>query len=234
MTGPEKEEILRQKRLAFIGRVVTAFTKKIPHHLDVLQDSAARLAHLLEQQNEEFQEDKQKLTHLLSAIERHLIIFSQKTENLDRFAIRLGTLPCTFNPVEVVEEAIIFSTRLAHLCKASLKLEVDEALPSLHSDPACIHFLVTIAIHKMLEQVGCGGKVFVSIRPSGNKLLIRVTGHGTLEPMAPCELDTGDSYWSIGQQMAADLGAHLESANIERDTKLITLSLPVEQDLKKF
>lgn len=233
MTGSEKEEILRQKRLAFIGQVLTTFTKKIPHHFDVLQDSADRLAHLLEQIDEGPQTDKQKLAHLLSTIERHLMIFSQKTQYLDRFARRLRTVSCTFNPVEVVEEAIIFSTRLANLCRVSLKLEVDEPLPSLQSDPACIHFLVTIAIHKMLEQVGEGGKVLVRMRPSDKKLLISVRGHGTFEPTAPCEPDTRDPYWTTGQQMAADLGVHLESANIERDTRLITLSLPVKQDLKK-
>jgi hypothetical protein len=230
MTGPEKEEILRQKRLVFIGQVLTTFTKKIPHHLDVLQDSAARLAHLLERVDQGSQTDKQKLAHLLSTIERHLMIFSQKTQHLDRFARRLGTLPCTFNPVKVVEEAIIFSTRLAHLCRASLKLEVDEAWPSLQSDPVCIHFLVSIAIHKMLEQVGEGGEVFVRVGPSGNKLLIRITGYGTFDPIPPSEPDIGDPYWSIGQQMAADLGVHLEPANIEPDTRLITVSLPVEQD----
>lgn len=234
MTGPEKEEIWRHRRLAFIGEVLTTFTKKIPHHLDVLQDSARRLAHLLEHQNQESQEEKQKLTHLLSAIERHLIMLSHKTQHLDRFGKRMGKLPSTFNPAEVVEEAIIFSARLAHLCKASLELEVDEPLPSLHSDPICIHFLVSIAIHKMLEQVGEGGKAFVRVGPSGNKLLIRVTGQGTFEPIAPSEPDAGDAYWPMGQQMAANLGGHLEPANIERDTKRISLFLPVEQDFKKF
>jgi hypothetical protein len=34
--------------------------------------------------------------------------------------------------------------------------------------------------------------------------------------------------------MAANLGGHLEPADIERDTRLITLFLPVEQDFKKF
>ena len=230
MTGLEKEEMLHQGRLAFVGEVLTAFTQKIPHHMDVIQDSARRLAHLLEEINQESQEDKQKLASILSAIERHLIMFSQKTQNLDRFGKRMGTLPCTFNPAEVVEEAIVFSARLAHLHGVSLKLEVEEALPSLNSDPVCIHFLVSIAIHKMLEQAGEGGRVLVRIRPSDKKLLIRVTGQGTFEPIAPSEPEAGDPYWSIGQQMAADLGAHLEPANIERDTKRITLSLPVEQE----
>lgn len=234
MTGPEKEEMLRQRRLAFIGEVLAAFTQKIPHHMDVVQDSARRLAHLLEHQNQESQEDKQKLAHLLSAIERHLIMFSHKTQNLNRFGKRMGTLPSTFDLAEVVEEAIIFSARLAHLHKVSLKLEMDEPLPSLYGDPICVHFLISIAIHKMLEQVGEGGKVFVRVKPSGNKLLIRVTGHGTFEPIAPSEPEEGDAYWPTGQQVAADVGVHLEPANIESDTRLITLFLPVEQGLKKF
>jgi len=233
MTRPEKEEMLRQRRLAFIGGVLTAFTRKIPHHLAPLQDSARRLAHLLEKIDQESQEDKQKFNRLLSAIERHVMIISQKTQNLDRFGKRMGMLPCTHNPVEVVEEAIIFSTRLAHLRGVSLKLEVDEGLPSLYSDPVCIHFLVSIAIHNMLERLGEGGKVLVRIGPSEKKLLIRVTGHGTFETGTPSELKAGDPYWSIGQQMAENLGGYLEPAKIERDTKLITLFLPVEQDFKK-
>lgn len=230
MTGLEMEEILHQKRLAFIGEALTALMQKIPHHMDVIQDSAGGLAHLLEEINQESQEDKQKLAPLLSAIERHLLMFSQKTQSLDRFGKRMGTLPCTFNPAEVVEEAIVFSARLAHLHGVSLKLEMDDALPSLFSDPVCFHFLVSIAIQKMFDQVGEGGKVLVRIRPSDKKLLIRVTGHGTTESTAPSEPEAGDPYWRMGQQMASNLGGHLEPANIERDTKLITLFLPVEQD----
>jgi signal transduction histidine kinase len=234
MTGPEEREMLRQRRLAFIGQVLTAFTRKIPHHSDTLQGSARRLAHLLKQINQESLQDKQKLAQLLSAIERHLMIFRQKTQNFDRFGKRMGMLPCRFNPVEVVEEAIIFSTRLAHLQKVSLKLEVDEALPSLYSDPVRFHFLVSIAIHSMLERLGEGGKVLVRIGSSEKKLLIRVTGHGTFGPIAPSEPKAGDLYWPIGQQMAANLGVHVEPADIERDTELISLFLPVEQDFKKF
>ena len=234
MTGPEKEEMLRQKRLAFIGQVLTAFTRKIPHHLVPLQDSARSLAHLLEEINQESQEDKQKFARLLSAIERHLMIISQKTQNLDRFGKRMGTLPYTHNPVEVVEEAIIFSARLAHLRGLSLKLEVDGALPSLYSDPVCIHFVVSIAIHNMLERLSEGGEVLVRIGHSEKKLLIRVTGHGTFEPITPSEPKAGDPYWSIGQKLAAGLGGHLEPANIEGDTKRITLFLPVEQGVRRF
>lgn len=226
MTGPEKEEMLRQRRLGFIGKVLPAFTREIPDHLATLQDSARRLAHLLEQITQETLEDKQKLADLLSAIERHLKIFSQKTQYLDRFGKRMGTLPCTFNPGEVVEEAVLFLTRLAHLRKVSLRVEVDQTSPSLYGDFTCVHFLVSIIIESMLERIGESGQVIVRACPSEKGLRISVAGQGTLVPISASRHEVENRYWAIGQELAADLGGDLQPTDPEHNTREFSLFLP--------
>ncbi|MGD2127419.1 MAG: hypothetical protein PVG99_15180 [Desulfobacteraceae bacterium] len=228
MTEREKEEVLRQRQLAFIGRMLTAFTGKISRHLAALQASADRLAHLLEKANQETEEDKKKLADLLSTIERHLEIFSRRTQHLNRFAQRMGLLPCTFEPREVIEEAVLFSTRLADVRKVSLRLDADETSPNLCSNPVYIHSLVSILIHTMLERVSEKGEVIVSTAPSDKGLRISVAGLGTLEPLAPSESEAGFGYWTIAQQIAASLGGNLQPAAIEHDTRRISVFLPSE------
>lgn len=233
MMKQEKGESLRQKELAFIGKMLTAYTQKISDHLSVLQVSADRLANLLEQANQGTEEDNRKLADLLSPIGRHLTNVSQKTQHLQRFGQRMGTGLSTFNHVEVIEEAILFSTRLAQVYKASIRLKAEKSLPNLHSNPVCLHFLVSMAINRMLARVGEGGKVLVRTGPSDKGLCITVAGHGTWESVTSSEGEKAEQDWSMGQGLAAGLGGYLEPATPGHDTAQLSIYLPMEGDLKQ-
>lgn len=227
MMEHEKAKLLHQRQLAFIGKMLIAFTQKIPHHLAALQASAGRLSNLLEQAHHENEKHNRKLADLLSTIERYLKILDQKTHHLHRFSQRMGRQPSAFNPGEVIEEAVLFSRRLAHLRKVSIKLEVDDTSLRLYGDPTCVHFLVSILIDIMLERTSESGEVIVSARPSGKKFRISIAGNGTLAPIPASRHEMENRYWAIGQELAADLKGHLEPASIERDTRQMSLFLPL-------
>lgn len=234
MIEHEREKLLHRSQLAFIGKMLMALTQKIPHHLAALQASAGRLATLLEQAHQEKEQDNPKLTDLLSTIERYVKILDQKTQHLNQLGQRMGRQLSTFNPGEVVQEAVLFSTRLAHLREISLRLEVEEPSPTVYGDSTCVHFLVSILIDTMLERMGEGGQVIVNARPSEKGFRISVAGHGTLAPISDFRHDMENRSYTLAQKLAVDLKGHLEPANIQGDTRLLALFLPVEQDVKEF
>ena len=230
---PEKEEMFRQRQLALIGKILTGLTQETSNHLQTLQASAGRLFSFLGQANQESGEDYKKFADILSSIERHIKFLNQKSLHLHRFGLRMGTALSTFDPGEVIEEAVLFSTHLAHLYNVSLRLEVDETLPGLYSDPVYVHFLVSILIHSMLEQVGGDGKITVSARPIEKDLLIRVEGQGLFEATTPPNEEARSAYWSIGQRLVSDLRGRLQPEVMEHETKRITLFLPLRQASNK-
>lgn len=224
---PDQEEILRQKQMAFIGKMLDDLTQRTRNHLGTIRESVERLGDVLRQADRCTEEDRKKYVGILSSIERNAKILDRKNHNLYRFAQRTGTAFSTFDPKELVEEAMSFSTRFARLREVSIKPEVAETLPSLYSDPGRIYFLVSILINDMLERVARGGKIILRAGSVEKGVLIEIEGSGTLESVATTE--KGNRYWSIGEHVAVDLGGHLKTTEIAHDMQRTSLFLPVKQ-----
>ncbi len=225
--GLRTEEILRQRELTLIGTMLASVTHGIREHLASTEESAARLVGLLGQANQGTVGDRKKLAALLFAIERHVKILTYKSEYLDRFARRMGSLFSPFDSREVVEEAVLFSTRPAHLRGTSLRLEGAKPLPRLYGDPLRVHFLVVILIRSMLEQVSEGGEVIVRVGPAEKGVLVEAEVHGTQDASKETSEEV-TRYWTIGQQVVTDLGGDLQPASMARDVKRTTLFLPIQ------
>jgi len=228
--GPDKEEVLRQRQLAFVGKMLDGYTHSIPEYLATIQESTGSLGDLLGQASQVTEEDREKFVTILSTIERQVKKLEGKSQHLGRFAKRMGTAFAAFDPAEVVEEAVSFSNRSARIREVSLIPEVAEGLPSLYGDPARIHFLVWILIDDMLEQVGRGGKIILRAGALEKGVLIEVEGYGTAEALTSAEKE--NPYWSIGQQAVADLGGYLRTTEIQGDRRQSSLFLPMDLALE--
>ena len=223
-----KEEMLRQRQLAVIGKVLASFAQGMQDRLATIRESDVWLGDLLGQAGEGTEEDRGRFGEILSTIERQVKVLDRKSEYLSRLARRMGMELCTFDPGEIVEEAVTLSSRSAHLREVSLRPKVAETLPSLYGDPVRVHFLVLILINDMLERTGRGGKVIVRAGSVEKSVLIEIEGSGTLEAVAPPP-EEGNQYWSIGQQVVADLGGRLQTTAIGRDKNRTSMILPIKQ-----
>jgi signal transduction histidine kinase len=219
---------LRKRELTFIGSVLASVTLGIREHLARTQESAARLVDLLGQANQGTGDDREKLADLLLAIQRHVKILIHKSDHLDRFARRMSSLFSTFDLREVVEEAILFSTRPAQRCEVSLRLEVANPLPSLYGDPLRVHFVVLILMHSMLERMSRGGEVIVRVGPKEKGVFVEAEVDGTQDAASKEPSEEVTRYWTIGQQIVTDLGGDLQPASMAHDVKRTTLFLPTQ------
>jgi signal transduction histidine kinase len=225
----DKEEMLRQRQLALIGCVLVAFTCRLRKHLGAIEESAGRLDKRMVKANLWTEEDGRTLADALSIIKRHVNMLAEKSRYLDRFGQRTGTPVSSFDPREIVEEAMLFFSRSARVRGVSLTAQSGETLTNLSGDPLRIHFLVSILIDSMLQRASKGGEVIVAAGPVEEGALISIERRGALETMAPAAAQEGNPYWSIGQHVVADLGGRLHPTTITHDTKRASLFLPLKQ-----
>lgn len=222
-----KKDMLRQSQLASIGNVLSAFSHSIQSCLAPVRESAGWVRELLGQECPGLEDDREKFADILLTIEKQINILVQKSELLNRFAQRMGTTFSIFEPGEIVEESVSFSSRFTRLHNVSLSSEISETLPALYSDPVRIHFLVSILINDMLEKTDSGGKIVLRADPIEEGVLIEVEGYGVSEAVAPVS-DKGNQYWLLCRQVLDDLGGRLEITTIGRDRRRTSLFLPIE------
>jgi signal transduction histidine kinase len=221
----DKAEMLRQRQLAFVGKQLAGFSFGMEGHLATIRKSADCLGDCLQQAAGATVEERDRFAQILSTIQKQIKILVTKSQHLFRFAQRMDTALSTFDPGELVEEVLAFSSRLARVREVTLRPEVAEILPSLYNDPMRIHFLVLVLMNDMLERVGSGGEVILRATPAENGVLIEVEGQGIKETGARSP-EGEHSHWLIGQQVVAGLGGRLETTGIGSDRKRSSLFLP--------
>jgi hypothetical protein len=223
----EKREIVRQEQLAFIGQLLDGYASGMKKHLAAIKESVVWLGDHLQQAAEATEEERKQFTDILATVERQVGILDEKSQHLDRFAGRMDPAFSTFDPGEVVQEVLSFSTRLARVREVSLTPEVAETLPGLYSDPARIHFLLVILIEDMVERVGSGGKVILRASPVENAVLVEVEGHA-VSGAPPSPSEENNPHWSIGQQIVSDLRGRFETTDVENDVTRSSVFFPLD------
>ncbi len=222
----DENKMLRRGHSVVIGKVLAGLIEKVPVHLKSLKTSACRLAGLFDSTKQEIGEDGNKFAEILSSIDRHIDLIAGKIKILNRFSHRMGSSPAVFDPKEIIEEAVLFSARLAHLYNITIKLDLDNNLPGLHNNPVGIHFLVSKIITWMVTRMEGGGELIVRAKDAEEGLLIDVEGQGQLKEGYSSERDATDPFWPIVQGLIEELGGRWESETREYPIKRISLFLP--------
>jgi hypothetical protein len=227
--GSDREEILRQRQLIFVGKVLAGLADKMQTHWASIQDLSRRLEERLEHQTAWPPDDKDRFAVPLTTIEKHLQLLIEKCEHLNRFSKRTS-LPISFlDAGEVVEETVSFWTRFARVRKISLSQETAEALPSIRSDPVQVHFLLSVIIQGMLERLTSGGEVVLRAAPSERGVVIKVEGHGTSRAADSSLPENENPYGPACEQVVNNLGGSLQKESTTDGIERTALFLPVER-----
>jgi len=225
---PNMQERLRQRRLAFIGKVLADFPADCRHHLALIQESTDWLGErLLKQTGHVAPEDKDKFGEILATITRHVKILYQKNYYLDRFARRIGATSFTPDPADIITEAVSFLSRPARLRKVAVTTAMPEPLSGVSHDPGLVYFLVSIILNDMLERVAEGGNILIQARPAEKSVLLEVEGYPVQESPDPAR-DGENRHWSLCRQVATRFDGHLETETIGKNKRRTSLFLPVK------
>ncbi len=230
---PNEEERRHQRQCTFIGKVLAEYTHGTRNYLATIRESAGWLGDLLGQPSEGIEDDRRQFLDVLSTIERQVKILEHTTDHLSRFAQRMGIGSSTFDPADIVQEAVSFFTRFARRNEFSLQSEIGETVSSLFGDPVQVHVLLWVLMNDMVQQVGKGGRVTLRTRSAGQDVLIEVEGYREPEVTA-AGVEEGAQYWSIAQEIVADIGGRLERTAPGSDIYRTFVFLPAEQARRAY
>ena len=227
MPERDEKEAFRNRDVSFIGLVLACTGDDIRNRLAHVEESAARVRNLLEEEGDVSNENHNSPADILSTIDRQLKLLGQKIHYLSRFAKRMDKRFCIFDPGQILEEAVSFSTRFARMKSVSLVYEPRRTLPTLSSDPLAVHFLVSTLIKDMVKRVQKGGAVSVRTQPENRGLMIDISGRGSFKASGTGLPQAGDEdpYRAAVDRMLGPLGGHLETsepgANVRKASLLL-------------
>lgn len=205
-------------------------TERISMRLGELQSAVDRLSRILDRERREIGEDAPKFDKIVLSIESHINLLTGKVRVVNRFFRRIGQAPSLFDPKEVIEEAVLFSARLAHLKRVAVTVETDEDLPKVRSNPAGLHFIVSGVMARILTGMREGGTILVKGVRQGGKALIQVEGKGQWEEGSTGAVEVDDLFRPIAGEMPVEHGIVRLSEAEGPSLKRVSLFLDVTSD----
>ena len=205
-------------------------TEKISLRLGELQSAADRLSRILERERERTGEDAPRIDKVMVSIERHTRLLSGKVRVVNRFFQRIGQASSLFDLKELIEEAALFSARLAHLKRIAVTVQTDEDLPKFRSNPAGLHFLVSGIMARILTGMREGGTLLVKGVEQDGRALIQVEGKGQWKEGFTEAVEVDDLFRPVAGEIPVERGVVLSSETEGLSVKRVSLFLDVTTD----
>jgi|GEM_PF-2985309 len=208
-SGRDTGECLYRAQIDLAGRVIAGFAGRLGGCAAGMEGSADRLKNLLETEIRGLDEERGRYADIVATMKRNIESMVDKCKHFKRFAGRADDRTPTFDPGEVVEEAVLFRLRAARLRRISIASERAAVLPRLSCDPLRCHFLVLLLIDDLLGKTGTGGRITARVAPWAEGVLIEIAADGEAAEAGTPPTPERGLEWSLIQAVAEDLGARL-------------------------
>ncbi|MHB8790498.1 MAG: sensor histidine kinase [Desulfobulbaceae bacterium] len=159
---------LQDAQLAFIGRIIAGVSHEFKNHLSVTKELTGLLDDLLSLDQE--LPSHERCAKISAGIEERVKAAAEMATLLGRFAHRMDSPLASFSVNEVVGEIVFLMRRFARLKNVSLELEPATELPSLHSNPSLLQFVIFSVAIPMLEHLEKQGVVRISTGKTGERV----------------------------------------------------------------
>jgi len=177
---------LHDARLAFVGRIIAGVSHEFKNHLSVTKELSGLLDDLLAMEKDALP-GRERLTKITAGIGERVAAAAEMAGHLGRFAHRMDFPLSSFSVNEVAGEILFLTRRFARLKNITLELDPAPDLPSMHSNPSLLQFVVFSAVMAMLNHLEKQGAVRVATAAAGDR--VRIAFHGEkIRAGAPADL----------------------------------------------
>lgn len=159
---------LQDAQLAFIGRIIAGVSHEFKNHLSVTKELTGLLDDLISLDQTFPSQDR--FAKISAGIDERVKAAAVMASHLGRFAHRMDSPLASFNVNEVVGEIVFLMSRFARLKNVALELEPATELPSLHSNPSLLQFVVFSLAMPMLEHLAKQSVVKISTGRTGDRV----------------------------------------------------------------
>jgi hypothetical protein len=224
MMGNELD-ILRDKQLAMVGRLLAGFSHELKNHLAIIKESNGLITDLLSMGRVENPTLQAKLEKITAAINKRTLLVAEMAKHLNGFAHRNDTPMSPFQLHDILHEELAFLARFANLKSIVLSISFPNALPVVYSNPGLLQFVFASCFHHILPILKPGGKIVVTSGDHNRSIFFRLQAEGGTADATP-DLDAVHQDQAL-QQALRLIGASLVITSADEKVPSITCTLPL-------
>jgi nitrogen-specific signal transduction histidine kinase len=173
----KKEQDLRSLQLTFIGKIIASFTHEIKNHIAIIKESAGLIGDLLKL-GKSSKNDSQQYFEIISSIEEQIERSIEQFRYLNRFAHRMDMPFSQVNVNECLEDLVALLQRVANQRKIAFEQDFQRDLPSIHTNPSMLQFLVFCSIENKIARLGKNSKIILKTGHLSGSVSISITTQG--------------------------------------------------------
>lgn len=219
----EKEELLRQYQLQFIGKVLSTFTHELNNHLSIIKESAGLIEDILRFQKSSAKYDIDESLKILQSIENQIAKTSWISKQLNSFGHRMDKPLSAFSLNECLEELLVLLSRIANQKKVTFEKDFQEGIPMTFGDSARLQFMIFCIIDKNLKILDKDSSIFLKTTHSHGIIKIEILPQGNFQETEEKEMCPQE----IVKYAVEQLGGSIEIGR----NKGITIVLPVKKEM---
>lgn len=181
----DKEATLRHAQLAFIGRVLSAFTHELKNHLAIINESSGLMGDLIELGRLKDEETSEKFQKIISTIAERIDLANTLIKNLNSFGHRMDKPATEYSVNDVLQEEMILMNKFAKLKAIVIDMDMQEDIPTVRGNPALLQYLVYIILAAFFVNAQKGDIFKVATRKQDDNVTILLETQNTDFDISP-------------------------------------------------
>jgi C4-dicarboxylate-specific signal transduction histidine kinase len=162
--------------LKFIGKILSVFTHEVNNHLAIIKESVGLIEDILRMQKSS--SELEESLKIIQSVESQIGKTSWLCKKLNGFGHRMDNSLSTFSVNETLEELLVLLSRIANQKNISFVKDFQENIPTLHSDPARLQFLIFCLIEEGLKSLDRNSRIIIKTEHSSNAVTISIILEG--------------------------------------------------------
>jgi C4-dicarboxylate-specific signal transduction histidine kinase len=154
-------DILRQKQLLMVGRMLASFTHELKNHLAIIKESNGLLSDLLAMGSMADSPIQARLQKITETINKRVLLTAEMAKHLNGFAHRNDTPTSIFQLNDIINEELAFLTRFADLQSIAISISLSNTLPVLLNNPSMVQYIFASLFFHVLQTLKPGQKLDV-------------------------------------------------------------------------
>jgi K+-sensing histidine kinase KdpD len=218
-------DILRERQLQMVGRLLAGFSHQLKNHLSVIKESNGLLTDLVELGRVEDPTLQDRLRRISESIDGRIRKTADMAKYLSGFAHRNDTPVSPFQLHDILDEELAFLNRFAELKSISVSISFSRTLPLLSNNAALVQFIFSSLFLFLLPTLKPGGSIGVFTEQGDGSVCIGLRPEGMCVEGSPM-LDSLDNDQALGLALRF-VDATLSSQSADGRIRTIICTLPL-------
>jgi signal transduction histidine kinase len=221
-------DILRNRQLEMVGRLLAGFSHELKNHLAIIKESNGLISDLLSMGRVEDPALKARLEKITETINKRTLMVAEMAKHLSGFAHRNDVPVGPFQLHDILNEELALLARSANLKSIGLSISFSDTLPAVCNNPSLVQFVFASLFLHVLPTLKAGGKIIVSSGQQNRGISFGLQAEGKAADTVPA-LDAVDHDQAL-QEALKVIGATLLIQSTDERINSIVCNLPFSVD----